>query len=191
MPPSGCSPSAASTRSRCAPSTPKPATALPPCTTTLPPATGWSRRLARARPAARCSSSAPAWLQRLSAQAHPPLEAIVAALVLPLTAGMLEDFAASIAKLRFLVRLSFDRSPYLARTLEESFALFRPLLRGALPAAGRAHADTAAGTSPPTSRSTPSPMPWRCTSRPGARASPSRAEFEQFLRDSWPSSAAA
>ena len=46
----------------------------------------------------------------------------MAALVLPLTAGMLEDFPASVAKLRFLVRLSFDRSPYLARTLEESFA---------------------------------------------------------------------
>ena len=63
----------------------------------------------------------------------PPLEGIVAALVMPLTAGMLEDFPASVAKLRFLVRLSFDRSPYLARIIEESFALFRPLLRRALP----------------------------------------------------------
>jgi AcrR family transcriptional regulator len=69
-------------------------------------------------------------LERL---ANPPLEAIVEALVRPLTAGMADDFAASIAKLRFLVRLSFDRSPYLVRTIEESFALFRPLLRRALP----------------------------------------------------------
>ena len=69
-------------------------------------------------------------LERLG---NPSLEHIVAALVIPLTAGMPEDFSASIAKLRFLVRLSFDRSPYLARTIEESFALFRPLLRRALP----------------------------------------------------------
>jgi AcrR family transcriptional regulator len=69
----------------------------------------------------------------LEAQAHPQVEAIVAALVYPLTAGMLEDFSASVAQLRFLVRLSFDRSPYLAKTLEESVALFRPLLRRALP----------------------------------------------------------
>jgi AcrR family transcriptional regulator len=69
----------------------------------------------------------------LSAEAAPPLEGIVAALIMPLTAGMLQDFPGSVAKLRFLVRLSFDRSPYLARTIEESFALFRPLLRRALP----------------------------------------------------------
>jgi AcrR family transcriptional regulator len=71
-------------------------------------------------------------LTTLSAQA-PPLEAIVEALVRPLTAGMRDDFAASLARLRFLVRLSFDRSPYLTRTLEESLAVFRPLLRRALP----------------------------------------------------------
>jgi AcrR family transcriptional regulator len=69
----------------------------------------------------------------LEAQAHPPVEAIVEALVYPLTAGMLENFSASVAQLRFLVRLSFDRSPYLAKTLEDSVALFRPLLRRALP----------------------------------------------------------
>jgi AcrR family transcriptional regulator len=74
-----------------------------------------------------------AMIAALSAQAAPRLEGIVAALVMPLTAGMLEDFPGSVAKLRFLVRLSFDRSPYLARTIEDSFALFRPLLRRALP----------------------------------------------------------
>jgi AcrR family transcriptional regulator len=70
---------------------------------------------------------------QLADQATPPLEGIVAALVRPLTAGMLEDFPGSIAKLRFLVRLSFDRSPYLETIVEDSFALFRPLLRRALP----------------------------------------------------------
>ena len=69
----------------------------------------------------------------LEAQAHPQVEAIVEALVVPLTAGMLENFSESVAQLRFLVRLSFDRSPYLAKTLEDSVALFRPLLRRALP----------------------------------------------------------
>ena len=39
----------------------------------------------------------------------------------------------SIARLRFLVRQSFDHSPYLAKTLEESVAVFRPLLRRKLP----------------------------------------------------------
>lgn len=87
--------------------------------------------LARAQP--RMFEERARMIAQLSQEADPPLEGIVAALVLPLTAGMLEDFAASIAKLRFLVRLSFDRSPYLARTIEESFALFRPLLRRALP----------------------------------------------------------
>ncbi len=87
--------------------------------------------LARAQP--RMLQERARLLAELDATAAPALEAIVAALVLPLTAGMLEDFAASVAKLRFLVRLSFDRSPYLARTLEESFALFRPLLCRALP----------------------------------------------------------
>jgi AcrR family transcriptional regulator len=69
----------------------------------------------------------------LETQAHPQVEAIVEALVQPLMAGMRENFSASVAQLRFLVRLSFDRSPYLARILDESVALFRPLLQRALP----------------------------------------------------------
>ena len=87
--------------------------------------------LARAQP--RMFAERATMLAALGAQAEPPLEGIVAALVMPLTAGMLEDFTTSVAKLRFLVRLSFDRSPYLARTIEESFAVFRPLLQRALP----------------------------------------------------------
>ena len=47
----------------------------------------------------------------LELQANPAVEAIAEALVYPLTAGMTENFRASVAKLRFLVRLSFDRSP--------------------------------------------------------------------------------
>lgn len=74
-----------------------------------------------------------AMVSALEAQAHPQVEAIAEALVLPLMAGMLENFSASVAQLRFLVRLSFDRSPYLAKTLDDSVALFRPLLRRALP----------------------------------------------------------
>jgi AcrR family transcriptional regulator len=74
-----------------------------------------------------------ALLAPLSASDAPALEAIVEALVRPLTAGMRADFAASLARLRFLVRLYFDRSPYLTRTLEESLAVFRPLLRRTLP----------------------------------------------------------
>ncbi len=69
----------------------------------------------------------------LESQAHPQVEAIVEALVYPLTAGMQENFSASVAQLRFLVRLSFDRSPYLAKTLDDSVALFTPLLQRALP----------------------------------------------------------
>jgi AcrR family transcriptional regulator len=72
-------------------------------------------------------------LAALAALPAPPLCAIVDALVRPLTAGMLADFAGSLARLRFLVRLSFDRSPYLTRTLTDSIAVFRPLLRRALP----------------------------------------------------------
>ena len=69
----------------------------------------------------------------LESQDPPQVEAIVGALVYPLTAGMLEHFSESVAQLRFLVRLSFDRSPYLAKTLDDSVALFRPLLRRSLP----------------------------------------------------------
>jgi AcrR family transcriptional regulator len=69
----------------------------------------------------------------LEAQEHPRVEEIVQALVHPLTAGLRENFSAGVAQLRFLVRLSFDRSPYLASTLDDSVALFVPLLRRALP----------------------------------------------------------
>jgi AcrR family transcriptional regulator len=72
-------------------------------------------------------------LAALATLPAPPVGAIVEALVLPLTAGMLTDFTGSLARLRFLVRLSFDRSPYLTRTLSDSIAVFRPLLRRALP----------------------------------------------------------
>jgi AcrR family transcriptional regulator len=87
--------------------------------------------LARALPP--MLSERAALLAALAQRPDPPLEAIVEALVRPLTAGMLEDFSASLARLRFLVRLSFDRSPYLAATLEEGFVVFGPLLRRALP----------------------------------------------------------
>lgn len=87
--------------------------------------------LARAQP--RMFAERARMIEALGREAAPALESIVAALLVPLTAGMLEDFPASVQKLRFLVRLSFDCSPYLARTLEESYALFRPLLRRALP----------------------------------------------------------
>jgi AcrR family transcriptional regulator len=75
-------------------------------------------------------------LEALRPLAQPPLEAIVAALIRPLTVGMAEDFPAALAKLRFLVRLSFDRSPYLVRTVEDSLTLFLPLLQRALPHLG-------------------------------------------------------
>jgi AcrR family transcriptional regulator len=87
--------------------------------------------LARAQPPMLQQRAA--LLAALATRGEAPLESIVDALVRPLTAGMLEDCAASLARLRFLVRLSFDRSPYLARTLADSIATFRPLLRRALP----------------------------------------------------------
>lgn len=136
--------------------------------------------LARAQP--RMLAERARMLVALNRESEPALEGIVAALVLPLTAGMLEDFAASVAKLRFLVRLSFDRSPYLARTLEESFAVFRPLLRRALP-----HLDERTLT-----------RRWRFAADlaqhalanaleglPGSPAgsAPKRTQFEQFLRE--------
>jgi AcrR family transcriptional regulator len=88
-------------------------------------------RLARAQPPMLQQRAA--LLAQLARQHDPSLEAIVEALVRPLTAGMLENFAVSIARLRFLVRQSFDHSPHLAKTLEESVAVFRPLLRRKLP----------------------------------------------------------
>ena len=87
--------------------------------------------LARAQP--KIFAERARLLAQLAAQPRPSLEDIVAALVLPLTVDMREDFAAGVAKLRFLVRLSFDRSPYLTRIIEDSYALFAPLLARALP----------------------------------------------------------
>lgn len=87
--------------------------------------------LARAQPA--MFQQRAVMVSDLEAQAHPTVESIAEALVAPLTAGMAEHFRASVAKLRFLVRLSFDRSPYLAQILDDSVALFTPLLRRALP----------------------------------------------------------
>jgi len=136
--------------------------------------------LARAQP--RMFEERARMIAQLSHEADPPLEGIVAALVMPLTVGMLEDFAASVAKLRFLVRLSFDRSPYLARTLAESFTLFRPLLRRALPGVEdrvltqRWHfaADLA-------QHALANALEVRLTC--GTRAAPKRAEFQQFLQE--------
>jgi AcrR family transcriptional regulator len=118
----------------------------------------------------------------LTAQAHPSVEAIVQALVYPLTAGMLQDFNGSVAKLRFLVRLSFDRSPYLAQTLEESVALFLPLLQRALP-------HTALGTlkrrwlfaADLVQHALANALEVHLDSAAGAAPAP--AQFEQFLRD--------
>lgn len=136
--------------------------------------------LARAQP--RMFEERARMIAALTTQADPPLEDIVAALVQPLTVGMLEDFSASVAKLRFLVRLSFDRSPYLATTLEESFALFRPLLRRALPRLDertltrRWHlaADLA-------QHALANALEVQCDAN--VRTPPRRAEFEQFLRE--------
>lgn len=65
--------------------------------------------------------------------ARPPLERIVEALVLPLTEGLFEKQGNGGYSLRFLTRLYFDRSPYMAGVLEESLRMFLPLLRRALP----------------------------------------------------------
>jgi len=136
--------------------------------------------LARAQP--RMFQARARMIEALSRESEPALEAIVAALLLPLTAGMLEDVSASLAKLRFLVRLSFDGSPYLARTLEQSYALFRPLLRRALPQLDertltrrwRFAADLA-------QHALANALEGHLGS-PAGKA-PQRAQFEQFLRD--------
>jgi AcrR family transcriptional regulator len=136
--------------------------------------------LARAQP--RMFAERAAMIAALDRAAAPTLPGIVAALVMPLTAGMLEDFPASVAKLRFLVRLSFDRSPYLARTLEESFAVFRPLLQRALPQLDertltrrwRFAADLA-------QQALANALEGHLGAPPGE--APARAQFESFLRD--------
>jgi len=81
-----------------------------------------------------------------------------------------------------LVRLSFDRSPYLARTIEDSFALFRPLLRRALPAVDertltrrwRFAADLA-------QQALANALEGHLGSPPGV--TPRRAQFERFIGD--------
>src|SRR5580704_5726137 len=136
--------------------------------------------LARAQP--RMFAERAAMIAALDRAAAPTLPGIVAALVMPLTAGMLEDFPSSVAKLRFLVRLSFDRSPYLARTLEESFAVFRPLLQRALPQLDertltrrwRFAADLA-------QQALANALEGHLGPPPGE--APARAQFESFLRD--------
>lgn len=74
-----------------------------------------------------------AMIAELNTLAHPPLRRIVAALVEPLTVGLVEQPSDSLRRLRFLARLYFDRSPHMARVLEDSLELFMPLLRKALP----------------------------------------------------------
>jgi AcrR family transcriptional regulator len=136
--------------------------------------------LARAQP--RMFAERARRIEALSHEREPALESIVAALLLPLTVGMLEDFTASVAKLRFLVRLSFDRSPYLAHTIEQSFALFRPLLQRALPQLDeptltrrwRFAADLA-------QHALANALEDHLGSPAGS--APQRAQFEQFLRD--------
>jgi len=73
-----------------------------------------------------------AMLAALAGEAEPPLEALVGALVHPLTAGFAAPVA-SLSRLRFLMRLAFDRSPHLASARLAGLAQFRPYLRRALP----------------------------------------------------------
>lgn len=72
-------------------------------------------------------------LDELRACTDPPLEGIVEALVRPLSLGLIERRAAGANRLRFLMRLYFDRAPYMAGIREESLQVFLPLLRRALP----------------------------------------------------------
>jgi AcrR family transcriptional regulator len=72
-------------------------------------------------------------LTALAAKRAPTLREIVDALIRPLAVGMPENISASAYRLRFLSRLFFDRSPYLASTLEEGLQLFMPLLTRTLP----------------------------------------------------------
>lgn len=73
-------------------------------------------------------------LAELHATADPPLERIVEALVAPLTVGLLSNRIDGARRLRFLARLYFDRSPWMAGVVEEGLGIFLPLLRRALPA---------------------------------------------------------
>lgn len=69
----------------------------------------------------------------LRATADPPLERIVEALVSSLTVGLFSSPVAGARRLRFLARLYFDRSPWMAAVVEEGLGIFLPLLRDALP----------------------------------------------------------
>jgi AcrR family transcriptional regulator len=72
-------------------------------------------------------------LEPLAHLKRPELQRIVEALVMPLAVGVFEDPVGGPRTLRFLARLYFDRSPYMAHVLDESLALFMPLLRRAVP----------------------------------------------------------
>lgn len=72
-------------------------------------------------------------LDELHTYADPPLERIVEALVRPLSAGLTGEITGGDYRLRFLMRLYFDRSPYMARMHQQSLEAFLPLLRRALP----------------------------------------------------------
>ncbi len=87
--------------------------------------------LARAQP--QTLSHRDRLLAELRATADPPLERIVEALVAPLTITLLENGADGVRRLRFLARLYFDRSPWMAGVVEEALGIFLPLLRRALP----------------------------------------------------------
>ena len=73
-------------------------------------------------------------LAELRAAVDPPLERIVEALVTPLTVGLFSNRIDGARRLRFLARLYFDRSPWMAGVVEEGLGIFLPLLRRALPA---------------------------------------------------------
>jgi AcrR family transcriptional regulator len=87
--------------------------------------------LARAQPSMLASRDR--MVAELRPLAKPPLERIVDALVAPLTIGLLANQADGARRLRFLARLYFDRSPWVAGTVAEGLAIFLPLLRRALP----------------------------------------------------------
>lgn len=67
----------------------------------------------------------------------PPLHGIVAALVMPLAASVLEDPVRGSRTLRFLARLYFDRSTWMSSMLDDSLEIFMPLVRQALPGIDR------------------------------------------------------
>lgn len=72
-------------------------------------------------------------IARLRTMADPPLEGIVEALVAPLTVALFDNRTDGTYRLRFLARLYFDRSPWMAGVVEDALGIFMPLLRRALP----------------------------------------------------------